>query len=90
MIILRAKTDELDEIRMAKLAKKVDFGEPLAVALEAELVEDLDSNGERFKAKADIVINVALVDSAKAALSQDVVSAEALGDGLQLVQGKGD
>lgn len=60
------------------------------MSLETFLVEDLDGDGERPEAKAEIVINVALVDGAEAAFAEDVVGAEALGDGLELEEGEGD
>ena len=90
MIILTAVTNKLNKVVMTELAKEVDFGKPLTVSLETFLVKNLDGNRERLKAKAEIVINVALVDSAEAAFSEDVVGAEALGDGLELEESEGD
>lgn len=90
MIILTAVTNKLNKVVMTELAKEVDFGKPLTVSLETFLVKNLDGNRERLKAKAEIVINVALVDSAEAAFSEDVVGSEALGDGLELEEGEGD
>lgn len=90
MIILTAVTNKLNKVVMTELAKEVDFGKPLTVSLETFLVENLDGNRERLKAKAEIVINVAFVDGAEAAFSEDVVGAEALGDGLELEESEGD
>lgn len=90
MIILTAVTNKLNKVVMTELAEEVDFSKPLTVSLETFLVKNLDGNRERLKAKAEIVINVALVDSAEAAFSEDVVGAEALGDGLELEEGEGD
>lgn len=90
MIILTAVTNKLNKVVMTELAKEVDFGKPLTVSLETFLVKNLDGNRERLKAKAEIVINVALVDSAEAAFSEDVVGSEALGDGLELEESEGD
>lgn len=84
MIILAAIPNQLDQIRMAKLAKEIDLGEPFTVALKALLVENLNGNGKGFEANSDVLINVALVNGTKAALAENVVRAEALGDGLQL------
>ena len=58
--------------------------EPFTVALKALLVENLNGNGKGFEANSDVLINVALVNGTKAALAENVVRAEALGDGLQL------
>lgn len=90
MIILTAVTNKLNKVVMTELAEEVDFSKPLTVSLETFLVKNLDGNRERLKAKAEIVINVALVDSAEAAFSEDVVGSEALGDGLELEEGEGD
>lgn len=90
MIILTAVTNKLNEVVMTELAKEVDFSKPLTVSLETFLVKNLDGNRERLEAKAEIVINVAFVDSAEAAFSEDVVGAEALGDGLELEESERD
>lgn len=90
MIVLAAVTNKLDEVGMTELAEEVDLGKPFTVALEALLIEDLDGNRERLEANAEIVINVALVDSAEAAFSEYIVWAEALGDGLKLKQSERD
>lgn len=90
VIVLAAVTNKLDEVGMTELAEEVDLGKPFTVALEALLVENLDGNRERLEAKAEIVINVALVDGAEAAFSEDIVGAKALGDGLKLKQSEGD
>lgn len=90
MIILTAVTNKLNKVVMTELAEEVDFSKPLTVSLETFLVKNLDGNRERLEAKAEIVINVPLVDSAEAAFSEDVVGAEALGDGLELEESEGD
>lgn len=90
VIVLAAVTNKLDEVGMTELTKEVDLGKPFTVALEALLIEDFDSNRERLEADAEIVINVALVDGAKAAFSEYIVWAEALGDGLKLKQSERD
>lgn len=69
---------------MAELAKEIDLGEPFTVALKALLVENLNGNGKGFEANPDVLINVALVNGTKATLAENVVGAEALGDGLEL------
>lgn len=58
---------------------------PFSVALEAFLVENLDSDRKRFEANPDVLINVAFINSSKTALSENVIGAETLGDRLQLV-----
>lgn len=60
------------------------------VTLTALLVEDLDSDWQGLQPNPDIVVYVALVNCAETTLAENVVGAEALGDGLQLVECKGD
>lgn len=90
VVILTAVPDQLDQIGVAELAEEVDLGQPLPVALKALFIEDLDGHRERFQPHPHILINVALVHSPEASLAQDVVGPEALGDGLELVEGEGD
>lgn len=90
MIILTAVTNKLNEVVMTELSQEVDLSKPLTVSLETFLVQNLDGDGERLETKAEIVINVSFVDGAEAAFSEDVVGAEALGDGLELEESEGD
>lgn len=90
VIVLAAIADQFDEIGVAELAEEVDLGQPLAVALEALFIEDLDGHRQRFKAHPHILVNVALVNCSEPSFAQDVVGPEALGDGLQLEKREGD
>lgn len=90
VIILTAVTNKLNEVVMTELSQEVDLSKPLTVSLETFLVQNLDGDGEGLETKAEIVINVAFVDGAEAAFAEDVVGAEALGDGLELEESEGD
>lgn len=56
------------------------------MTLKALLVQNLNSNGEGLEANPNILINVALVDGAKSTLTENVIRAKALGNGLELKQ----
>ena len=60
------------------------------MTLKALLVEDLDSDRQRFEANPYILVNVTFVDGSESAFAKNVVRTEALGNSLQLVQSEGN
>lgn len=90
VIVLATISNQFHEIGMAELTEKVDLRQPFAVALKALLVEDLDGDGQRLEPNPHILVNVAFVHSPEPTFPQNVVGAEALGDGLELEEGEGD
>ena len=60
------------------------------MTLKSLLIEHFDSNRERFKTDPHILINVAFIHGSEPAFAENVIGTEALRDGLQLVERKGD
>lgn len=73
-----------------KNSEKKATHEPFSVPLEAILVEDLDGHRKGFEADSHVLVDVSLVHRSEPSFSEDVIGAEALGDGFQLEQCEGD
>lgn len=81
----RSKKEYANNVKSEKETHK-----PFAMALKTLLVENLDGDRKRLKPYLHILVNVAFIHSPKTTFTENVICAEALGYGLELVQREGD
>lgn len=92
MIVLSAKSDQLDEILMMEGTEKVHLRQPFSVALKPFQIELLHCNNHALSGSAGqerMLIYVTLEHTAETSLAQNIVSTEIASGCLQIAKSKG-